>query len=395
MAWRAALLAVLTVIGAADFIAVWSIYLHHSPYQYDYRLVCDAGHALRAGLNPYLVANTPGGEGLSYPYLPAVAWVFAPLCAVAPPGSLLDPYMFLAMVCAPAWFLARGLGAGRRAALLLMAAAPAVFLGGQAVLLNGNPAVLELPFMLTAILFWHQGRPVRAAAVLGAMASIKLLPLVFLASFALLLTPRLAVRALAAGVAGFAGCFGLGLLTAGQWAGAFVLQLRGGIPGQHSAFAEAGGGASNPDLPDLLGLLAGLVGQGNPALPGTVMALLFLCLGAGLLRMREAERARLPVMASTPLFCLSLLILALSLFRLKPYGLVSLSLPALACCLNPAGRLRPWALACVVLSLPVALSLYLVPGLRGVAAYHQGIALALCVAGLGALFLARAPAALE
>ena len=101
---RLLMLAALVSLGVLQAYALGCILMRHSPYQFDYRLVCDAGAALARGADPYLVANTPGGQGLSYPYTPLIAWLFVPLCHASAPGTLLAPSMFWAAATAAAWF---------------------------------------------------------------------------------------------------------------------------------------------------------------------------------------------------------------------------------------------------------------------------------------------------
>lgn len=382
---------VLAVVAVVDVVTVWSISHHGPDYAWDLRAVCEAGAALGRGADPYVVGNLGQSEVLSFPYLPMVAWAFRPVCAIAATGPNIVAYLMLLAIAACGYWVGAGLGLARRAALLFAAAAPAIFAAGFTLIVAGNPAILEMPLMVAAILAWHRGRDKTAGALIGAAASIKIIPLLWLAAFPLLLG-RHGMRAAATGLASFAAILAANLLALGPFAASFLRQLVGGIPGQHSPFGEAGGGTANPDLPDLLLRVGKAAGVPNPAASMTVLALGFLVVGMRLAAIRAAGRVSGP-RCSPQLLCLTLLIISATLFRLKPYGFVTFVPMALACCVGSGGAPRPGLLAGLVLGLPLAGLLAVLPGTGPVlASFYQLLAL---LFGIAALLLGVTPAQRE
>jgi hypothetical protein len=368
---------------AGDALPVASLLRADPQYGWDLRVVCGALTAMRHGADPYLVANLPGTDQLSYPYLPFVAWLLAPLCAAGPAGSWLAPCLFLAILVASCAAVMRGLGCSWGDTGLAALAAPGLFGAANAVIMTGNPTVLEVPLIVLAILAWDRGRHAGAAALIGGLATLKILPLVWLLAFPFLLADwRRGARAIAAGVAVFGAVLAANLIPLGAGAAEFTAQLTGAIPGQHSAIGEMSGGTRDPNLPALATALAKAAAIHHPGVPVTALALCFLLLGATLASVRSLDRSGAPA-AATPLFCLTLLALSLALFRLKPYAYVTFVPLVLAACVAPGGRLRPSRLGALLLALPIAGAVAALPIIGGiVAAYFPLVALLLSLTAL-------------
>lgn len=369
-ALRWALPALLAALGLWRLAAAFRL---HPPLGlgWDFAVLCDAVHVLHRHGDPYLVANLPH-HTFSYPYLPTVAWVVSPVCPISHDGSIVFALIWLAMLALTAGGMARGLGCSWGQSALLAVAALGAFDAGRWAVLTGNAAILELPFVAAAIVAWHRGRTRLAGAALGAMATIKMLPVVLLLAFPLLLPWRRAAAAVATGLAVFVPVVALGFWLAAPYGHDYLRVLTGDIPGQHSPFAETMLGAADPNLPDFLARLTVAAGLAHRGPSITAMALLLFAAGLALPRLRARP--------GTAAFCVTLLLLSLTLFRLKPYAFWSLTLMALGATVE-AGAIRPARLAAVLGGLVVAAAFVVLPG--GVGAvfldYAQLVALLFAV----------------
>lgn len=371
------------LLGALELWRVLHTFGEHPPsgLGWDFIPLCDAADLLRHGGNPY-VADNLAHHFLSYPYLPTIAWLFAPACAVIPQGSPLIGGLELLVLAASALALGRGLGLAWPEAALLALLAPGAFDAGTWIVLTGNAAILEAPLMAAALIAYHRGRTTGAGALLGGLASIKMLPLAWLLGFPLLLPPTRAWRPVLAGLAVFGLMLGFGLLLAGDLRHSMGALLLGEIPTGHTPFREVLQGPSDPNLPDFLLRLSAAVGVVHRGPPITTMALLFLVAGFVLARLRTQ-----PGVAP---FAIVLIVIALALFRLKPYAYTSLTLLALAACVE-AGRIRSARLLGVAAAAAVARLLLYVPIVgRVFSDYYQLVAVLAATAAVTMLLSRRA-----
>ncbi len=365
------------VLAAFELLRVAGTFFAHPPLGlgWDFRVLCDALDVLRRGGNPYPVANL-ADHVFDYPYLPTIAYLVSPACAVSPRGSVAFAFLFLAILAGSVALAARGLGAGWRDAAILAACSLTAFDVGRWIVLTGNAAILEVPLAALAVVLWHRGRTAGAGAAIGALASFKLLPIVLLGAFPLLLPDRRGLRAAAAGLAAFLPIVAFGLWLAGPNVHDYLRTITGEIPGQHSPFHEHLLGISDPNLPDFLTRLSAAAGLAHPGPPATALALLFFAAGALLVWLRKAAGPRAGA------FCVTLIVLALALFRLKPYAYASLTVFAMAACLEK-GRIVPARLLSVVAGLAAARLASFLPRFGPVLSdYYQLVSLLLALAAL-------------
>lgn len=216
---------------------------------WDVRVNCAAVDAHIGGLDPYFVKNLKG-TNFSYPYLPVTLDAFRPLCA----GDFLvghyrGIYFVLAMLCG---LLLPGLGRGRggpRDVVLRGLWGLGAFVGFEWVLVSGNFAIMSGALTAAALALLLRSTPSDAdvdrgfgarlagAALLGLVASFKLVYSPVLAALYFLPLARRQKLGLIAAAAG-----GLALpvlLSMGLYPDLFaswLLAIRGQIPDQHTVY---------------------------------------------------------------------------------------------------------------------------------------------------------------
>ena len=328
---------VVTVVIAELAYAVRTIVIDAavaSDVGWDLRATCTGLTAIRHGADPYIAGEGP----FYYTYLYHVAWLASPLCVVPPDRGMAYAWLSLALVIGSVVGLARGIGCRWREAALLGAAAPGVLDGASWIILTGNAGVLEVPLAAAAIVCFWRRRYGLSGAALGAMASIKFLPIVGLLAFPLSLERvEKPGRGVAAGVLMFALIVVANLAVMRGTNAHFVALLGGEIPGQASPFKEVNGGRTNSNIVQFAGQLTEAVGLRQANLPASAIALLFLILGAALMQLRPHGPD--DALWRTRLFCVCFVAVNLALFRMKPYAYVTFAPFLLVCCCSRTRRL--------------------------------------------------------
>lgn len=245
-------------------IALWMIVRYMAPragYAWDFDTFYYAAAALRQGLDPYRLESLAAVAGKPVPlpflYPPAALLVFAPLAAlplVTATIAWLTLKAALAVALIALW--SRAFLGGTRLAVVILVA----LFGFNAALItdlrSGNIAILEALALWVAFACYARDRRWPFALLVAVAASLKLLPIAFLA---LLLVPsrhaRPASLPFAAGLAVFGGIVLLPSAWGASWPGVLF----------RSAPAVRPHGEFNPSA---LGLIDTLLGGPPAAAPG-------------------------------------------------------------------------------------------------------------------------------
>jgi hypothetical protein len=348
-------------VPALAIIAIWSLYHSISvivdPGEvpgWDTDVVCGALRAILHGADPYLVGNL-GGARFSYAYLPHVAFLSSPIC-LASTASMFYAWFYLALVIGSITLMMRWLDRGWLESCLWGCLAPGMFSMSKWLTLTGNPGVLDLPFLAAAVVAFYRKRFLLSASLFGFMASIKLVPLIGLLAYALLLPVPLAIQSVAAGVGVFGATAALNLIFMGALRQNFMLQLVGGIPGQHQVLTENSGtvelGWADPNLNDFSANLFSSLGIHHRTLFVTAISLGAMMLGFLLRGLRARCFGQQGMLFETRIYCFALLVVQLLLFRLKPYAYADLALLALVCCVGVRSA-ADWTVAALGCIIPV------------------------------------------
>ncbi|TPQ31976.1 hypothetical protein C2U70_23060 [Bradyrhizobium guangdongense] len=252
--WLTCLIALVAILALVNLVTDSR---SNQIFGWDVRANCAAVDAYVGGLDPYFVKNLKGTE-FSYPYLPVTLDVFRPLCAT---GFLLahhmGVYLVLAVLCCVLLLRVATARLGPREAFLRVLFALGAFLGFEWAFLSANFAMFTgvLTAAALALLFRRSASEAAdvgsfrlgliGAAVLGLVASFKLVFCPVLAALYLLPQPRNRKVAL---IAVAAGAFVLPILVSMVfYADLFPSWLHlvtGQIPAQHSPVMEG----QNPSL---------------------------------------------------------------------------------------------------------------------------------------------------
>jgi hypothetical protein len=352
-------------VPALAILAIWSLYNSISvivdPGEvpgWDTDVVCGALRAILRGADPYLVSNLDGAK-FSYAYLPHVAFLSSPIC-LASTASMLYAWLYLALVVGSITLMMRWLDRSWLESFLWGCIAPGLFSMSKWLTLTGNPGVIDLPFLAAAVVFFYRQRFLLSATVFGVMASIKLVPVIGLLAYALLLPVPLAMQAVAVGLCAFGATAALNLIFMGALRTNFLLQLVGGIPGQHQVLTENGGtvdlGWADPNLNDFTANLFSALGIHHRTLFVTAISFGAMILGFLLRGLRASHFSQQGMLFQTRVFCFALLVVQLLLFRLKPYAYADLALLALGCCVG-ARFAADWMIAALGCITPVVVVL--------------------------------------
>ena len=236
-------------------------------FGWDVRVNCAAVDAHLDGLDPYFVKNLKG-TNFSYPYLPVTLDAFRPLCA----GGFLvghhrGVFLVLAMLCG---LLLPGLGrdrGGLRDIALRMLWALGAFVGFEWVLVSGNFTIMSGTLSAAALALLlrfpspggddHRsfGLRIVGAALLGLVASFKLVYSPVLAALYFLPLPRRQkIGLIAAAAAGLALPVLLSMVLYPDLFASWLLAIKGQIPDQHTVYMM-------DTTPSLLLLAQGALGQ--------------------------------------------------------------------------------------------------------------------------------------
>ena len=356
---------VFIVLVALVALASWSLY--HSikliierpaDFGWDVKVVCGALSALLNGLNPYIRENL-GGSPFSFVYLPHAALLSSPIC-IAPIETLTYAWLSLAVFIVSMAFLLRKLGCDWLETALLALIAPGIFASFEWIVITGNPSVVNLPFLAGAVISFLRRRYALSGILLGAMASIKLVPVLGLLAYFVALPLSGALMAFGVGLATFLIILLANVVAMGD-AGATLLELLMRSTPGNSVSAENTGklseGWADPNVVDFLLNLLDRFGINHRTLLTTILAVFALLLGTAIQRVRSAASGRPNNLFATKLFCFALMTLTLFLFRLKPYAYSDLAPLVLVCCIGlPIGlSLFVLAIGCI---LPPVLGLY-------------------------------------
>jgi hypothetical protein len=115
------------------------------------------------------------------------------------------------------------------------------------------------------------------------------------------------------------------------------------------------GGTTDPNIVEFSRQLSRAMGLTYQDVPVTAIAVLFLLLGASLTALRQS--AGDDSLWKTRLFCASIVVINLALFRLKPYAFVTLVPFLLVCCLRAGPRANSLLLTVALLAAPFAANL--------------------------------------
>lgn len=291
------------------------------PYGWDSGLYCNAGEAIRKGLDPYILEQMSriSDMGWTFVYPAATAFLFRPLCYQE---KILFPvfYMILMLVVF-ALFRPRRLDDS----LYFLAILTAGFLGFHWNFKTGNIGVVELFLLAFFIWFFRRSSFTAMGVCLGAMSVFKILPLLY--APIVLLTDKGQERKnqkaffLATG-ATFAGINILSLILLPGLFPSYVRQVLGFIPGQESPIREyIYADPTNPTFFMAVRSWAIKIVGGY----GTWIILVGLLLYLFYRMFQDVSRWRI----SEPVKVLSfgILLVSLSMPRFKPYALVLTTLP--------------------------------------------------------------------
>lgn len=244
--WLACLIALLALLVVGNLASDAALGLD---FGWDVRVNCAAVDAHIDGLDPYFVKNLKGTK-FSYPYLPVTLDAFRPLCA----GDFLAAhysgvYFVLAMLCG---LLLPGLGRGRggpRDVALRGLWALGAFVGFEWILVSGNFAIISGALTAAALALLLRSTPsgadgdrgfgarIAGAALLGLVASFKLVYSPVLAALYFLPLPRRQKLGLiAAATAGLALPVLLSMALYPDLFASWLLAIKGQIPDQHTVY---------------------------------------------------------------------------------------------------------------------------------------------------------------
>ena len=282
----------------------------------DHTVYCRAADVARTGGNPYLTESL--GTHLSWDYLPIYLDAFTLFCFSRLSSEVYYPIYFTLLL-----ILSVVLWQPKEDWLFAVALASCAFFGFGWSLHSGNIAPLELLFLSIGIAFIKRNKWTWAAIFLGLLASIKLLPAVYLAIF-LFAPPGKGsrVKATLFGILGFIIPIILSALIHPDLMIWYARQVLGMIPNQHAPIHEAGGW-NNPSLPNMLAAIAGGNSSASSWL-GIGLTIVLVTLGLIwayryiLPRTPESERPQL-------IFMIGLLALSLALPRVQPYSFILFS----------------------------------------------------------------------
>ncbi len=155
---------------------------------FDLQVVCHALDVAAAGQDPYLDHLVVYGQGWSLPYPLLYVYISQPLCLAGgdPQSSVFGStygivYTLIGLISwVILWPALPSRTWDRIAALVAIFWSFGAF---QVELLTGNLAILELPLVSLTVVLLAKRKYEWAGGVFGAMASLKLLPLVGAASF--------------------------------------------------------------------------------------------------------------------------------------------------------------------------------------------------------------------
>jgi hypothetical protein len=304
-------------------------------FGWDARVVCSAWKAVLKGLNPYVRENL-GDSPFSFVYLPHAALLSSPMCAL-PVETLLYAWLSLLTFMSSIIYLLRKFGCNWFDSVVLAAIAPSIFASFKWIVITGNPSVLNLPFLVGALISFLRRRYVMSGVMLGAMASIKLVPAIDLIAYFLVLPFPVALAASAAGVATFVAILMVNLIAMGSEARLALFELLMRTTPGSSVTGENTGklseGWADPNAIDLLINLLDKHGIHHRTLVVSAAAVAALLVATAIQRLRYAGFSR-GNLFETQLFCFSLLAINLFLFRLKPYAFSDLTPLIAICCIS-------------------------------------------------------------
>jgi hypothetical protein len=363
----------LSVVLALLLSGLVTVFILANSFGWNAQLYCQAAALDRAGENPYLAQNFPGGLPWLYP--PALLNILAGLCASPLHFAASFPVIYLAITLLSLFAWQPG-----KDWLLALALAVSALAGLAWSLWTGN---LEIFLLLPVSLAFRDVRRARwqaAAFWLGIVAAIKIVPLVYLVL--LLLAPlsgRQRLRLLAVGAGSFLLAWSLLSLSRPDLLPSYLLQLSGRLPGQENPAAEFGS-INHPAFPFLFVTLFGW--------PNDLSGWLFGLFVGGLLAIGLfglAWRCFAPRLQATDrqvfFFSFGFLLLSLVMPHFKPYTFLLLA-PALFELLRPLSA-RWKSILLFVASFPLmAFYVYHWLGLRSTlwwAIYSQPLALLACI----------------
>jgi Glycosyltransferase family 87 len=286
----------------------------------DLEVTCSARNALSQGSDPYKVSNL--GTYLSYPYSPTVAYIAAPLCYTSTIYPKIYMLVYTSIVTLSGLLLGWTLFTTPMLTLLTGLVFFTGFDGLRWLLITGNLAILELPIAIALLIALGRQRFLLAGIILGILSHFKLLPLVYsLAFFFVSLPFRRAVLILFVCVGTFIVILIISFAATPDLFPSFIQQLHGGFPGQHSPYNEYSQGINDPNfiefyirffdrIIDKLSLLESGLSLSFFMIGGAVMYV-----GKNILKQKEGIQIT---------FALVILLLSLTLFRLKPYAYMTL-----------------------------------------------------------------------
>ncbi len=244
--WHDCLVALVALLVLGNLVSDLTLDVN---FGWDVRVNCAAVDAHVDGLDPYFVKNLKGTK-FSYPYLPVTLDAFRPLCAG---GFLLGHhrgvFLLLAMLCG---LLLPGLGrdrGGSRDIALRLLWALGAFLGFEWVLASGNFTIMSGTLSAAALALLLRfpspdadddrsfGLRIVGAALLGLVASFKLVYSPVLAALYFLPLPRRQkIGLIAAAAAGLGLPVLLSMVLYPDLFASWLLAIKGQIPDQHTVY---------------------------------------------------------------------------------------------------------------------------------------------------------------
>jgi Glycosyltransferase family 87 len=318
---------------------------------WDFKVVCTAFDAAQAGQNPYL---TPNIFRLPYPLLHV--YLFAPLCAIGDQQLAYEVvYTIVALgSCILLWPLVPARSWDRA---VLLAAVLLGFQGFYWLLKTGNVAIIELPLAALTVRLLAARRYAWAGASFGAMASLKILPLLGVFAFLLLPESRLTrARSIACAAAGFLGIQLLNAALFSRWFPSYAADIVGRLPGGGGYEA---GGSDNQNTFDFVLEVTRNLGLAQP-LPDFILACLGLSLGAWVAVACVRKPQRQIEMTPVAAVSLGVLVLWLFLFRQKNYAFATY-IPFLLAAGYGAGRSTAYAAIFASIVVPPMLFGHILP----------------------------------
>lgn len=283
----------------------------------DIKIFCNAGAAIAADKNPYLTSNIGGDLSWNYPSIMADAFSF--VCPWLNLNQTYIGYFLLPFLLGLLPWLKR-----RDWLYGFTLLTTGLFNIGW-VIITGNVSTFEFLLFSLAVFLLIKNKPNASSFILGVMSGMKVIPILYMPAVIFLQKDvKQKLTALTWSAAGFALIPLLSLITSPKMFPWYIRQLLGLIPDQHAPVNELDISPLNPSLSILVFSFL----KTNPATSPTahlVFSLVIYILGFVLffmlIKSKVVSEQKMPL-----LFSIGVILLTLTLPRLKPYSFLPLLL---------------------------------------------------------------------